>query len=435
MASFYPNLLLLLFLFLLVSPSLSQTSFRPRALVLPVTKDAATGQYVTTVNQRTPLVPVKLTVDVGGRFMWVDCDSGYVSSSYRAPRCRSAQCSLAKADACGDCFSGPRPGCNNNTCSLFPGNTVTQTSTSGEVTEDVISVSSTDGSNPGRAVSVPRFLFTCAPTFLLRGLASGVTGMAGLGRTRIALPSQFASAFSFRRKFAICLTSSGNSTRGVLFFGDGPYRFLPSIDAASSLTFTPLIVNPVSNAGVTSPGEASDEYFIGVKSIQVNGRTVPVNATLLAIGRDGKGGTKISTTEAYTKLESSIHEAVVSAFVSVAESMNITRVGSVAPFGACFSSKNIGSTRVGPAVPLVDLVLQSPDVYWRIFGANSMVQVSDDVSCLGFVDGGRNATTSIVIGGHQLEDNLLQFDLASSRLGFTSSLLFRQTTCDMKETY
>jgi hypothetical protein len=45
------------------------------------------------------------------------------------------------------------------------------------------------------------------------------------------------------------------------------------------------------------------------------------------------------------------------------------------------------------------------------------------------VDGGVNPRTSIVIGGHQLEDNLLQFDLAASRLGFSSSLLFRQTTC------
>ena len=102
---------------------------------------------------------------------------------------------------------------------------------------------------------------------------------------------------------------------------------------------------------------------------------------------------------------------------------------SVAPFRACFSSKHIGGTRVGPSVPQIDFVLQSESVFWRIFGANSMVQVSNDVLCLGFVDGGLKPRTSIVIGGHQLEDNLLQFDLATSRLGFSSSLLFRQTTC------
>ncbi|KAI8566205.1 hypothetical protein RHMOL_Rhmol02G0021800 [Rhododendron molle] len=58
-----------------------------------------------------------------------------------------------------------------------------------------------------------------------------------------------------------------------------------------------------------------------------------------------------------------------------------------------------------------------------------MVQVSDEVLCLAFVDGGVNPRTSIVIGGYQLEDNLLKFDLGASRLGFSSSLLFRAPTC------
>ncbi|KAB5545408.1 hypothetical protein DKX38_013520 [Salix brachista] len=89
----------------------------------------------------------------------------------------------------------------------------------------------------------------------------------------------------------------------------------------------------------------------------------------------------------------------------------------------------MGSTRVGPAVPQIDLVLQNSGVFWRIFGANSMVQVKSDVLCLGFVDGGLEPRTSIVIGGYQLENNLLQFDLATSRLGFSSSLSFSQTSC------
>ncbi|MQL41731.1 hypothetical protein EI012_27915, partial [Escherichia coli] len=91
-------------------------------------------------------------------------------------RCRSAQCSLARANGCGECFSAPRPGCNNNTCSVIPDNTVTHTATSGELAEDVVSVQSTNGFNPGRTVNVSRFLFSCAPTLLLKGLANGVSG-------------------------------------------------------------------------------------------------------------------------------------------------------------------------------------------------------------------------------------------------------------------
>jgi len=161
------------FLLFLIAPSFAQQSFRPKALVVPVSKDAATLQYVTRINQRTPLVPLSLVLDLGGQFLWVDCEQNYVSSTYRPARCNSAQCSLARAGGCGDCFSAPRPGCNNNTCGVTPDNSVTHTATGGEVAEDVVSIQSTGGSNPGRAVTVSRFLFSCAPTFLLEGLAGG----------------------------------------------------------------------------------------------------------------------------------------------------------------------------------------------------------------------------------------------------------------------
>ncbi|KAJ1405144.1 Xylanase inhibitor, C-terminal [Sesbania bispinosa] len=415
----------LLFFFIAIAPAFAQQSFRPKALVVPVTKDAPTLQYITRINQRTPLVPLNLVLDLGGQFLWVDCDNNYTSSTYRPARCRSAQCSLAGADGCGECFSAPRPGCNNNTCGVLPDNTVTGTATSGELAEDVVSVQSTNGFNPGRNVTVSRFLFSCAPTFLLQGLANGVSGMAGLGRTRIAFPSQFASAFSFRRKFAICLSSSN----GVVFFGDGPYVLLPNVDASQLLSFTPLFINPVSTASAFSQGEPSAEYFIGVKSIRIDEKVVPINTTLLSIDNKGVGGTKISTVNPYTVLEASIFKAVTEAFINASAARNITRVASVAPFEVCFSSENVLSTRLGASVPTIELVLQNENVVWRIFGANSMVGVSDEVLCLGFVNGGKNPTTSIVIGGYQLENNLLQFDLASSRLGFSSLLFGSRTTC------
>ena len=103
--------------------------------------------------------------------------------------------------------------------------------------------------------------------------------------------------------------------------------------------------------------------------------------------------------------------------------MNITRVASVAQFEFCYSLKTMHSTLVGESVPNIDLVLQKGNTRWSIFGANLMVQMRDGVLCLGFVNGGEKPRTSIVIGGYQLENNLLQFDLASSRLGFSSSLL------------
>ncbi|BFG15306.1 hypothetical protein CerSpe_015800 [Prunus speciosa] len=409
-----------------ITPSLAKTSFKPKAFVLPVAKDSSTLQYITTIKQRTPLVPIKLTIDLGGQSLWVNCDEGqYISSTYKPAHCDSAQCKLAESNACTtECYSSPRPGCYNNTCDIFPDNPFAATLTGGgQLGQDVVSLHSTNGSNPGRVVSTPNLLFSCGDTSLLDGLAKGAKGMAGLGRSKVGIPSQLASAFSFQRKFALCLSSSPRSY-GAMFFGGGPYVLLPGIDVTKSLTFTKLILNPVSTAGASFVGDPSTDYFIQVKSIKINDKVVSFNATsLLNIGAQGYGGTKISTVKPYTVLETSIYKAVVKTFVK--QLPRVPRVASVAPFGACFSSKNISSTRVGPFVPPIDLVL-SEGVFWRFFGANSMVQVAKDVLCLGFVDGG---VTSIVIGGHQLEDNLLQFDLANKRLGFSSSLLFRQTTC------
>ena len=137
-------------------------------------------QYLTTILQRTPLVPLKLVVNLGGQFLWVDCDRNYVSSSYLPARCGSAQCSLARASSsCGDCYFASWPGCKNNTCSLFPFNPVTHSGTSGELASDVLSLKYTDGSNPGRLVSVSKFIFSCEPTALSDGLSGGAVGMAG----------------------------------------------------------------------------------------------------------------------------------------------------------------------------------------------------------------------------------------------------------------
>lgn len=426
-------LCLLFILCFLSTSSLAAISFRPKALVLPVSKDAATLQYATVLSQRTPLVPVPLVVDLGGQFLWVDCDSNYSSTTYRPSRCRSTQCSLAGASDCGDCSSAPRPGCFNHTCGLTPDNSVTHTATGGQLGSDVVSLSSTDGSNPGRNATVDNLLFVCAPTFLLNGLASGTVGMAGLGRARVGLPSLFVSAFSFARKFAICLSSSTSSSfPGVAFFGPGPYSFLPppGTDLSTSLRYTPLLVNPVSTASASSQGDPSTEYFIGVKSITVGSTSVPVNSSLLKIDSStGFGGTKISTVDPYTVMQTSIYSSFLRVYEAEAAARNITKVDAVKPFGLCFSSSGVSSTRVGYGVPYITLNLEGQNAVWTITGSNSIVQVSDDVLCLGFVDGGENARTSIVIGGYQLEDNLLEFDLARSRFGFSSTLLGRQTTC------
>ncbi|CAF2105106.1 unnamed protein product [Brassica oleracea] len=392
---------LLLFTFSLSSSSsLAKQSPRPNALVLPITKDKTTLQYTTVINSGTsrdkpgtPLVAASLVFDLGGGHLWVETDTYYWSTTFQTSHCNSPMCYRAGSHGCSRCYSDYRPGCNADPCTLTFKNPVNGMVDTGDIASEVVFIQSTNGSNTGRGTRD-----------LLNGLANGTVGMAGMGRHPvIGLPSQFAKAFGFNRKFAVWIK-------------------------ISKLTTTPLLVNPVLVADpiVYEPfvyGEKSPEYYIGVTAIKINEKTVPINGTT------GLGGTKLSTVNPYTVLETSIFKAVTSAFVREATARNITRVPSVKPFGPCFSTKNVVVTRLGYAVPEFQLVLQSKDVLWRFFGANSMVSVRSDVICLGFVDGGVNAETSVMIGGLQLEDNLIEIDLAKNTLGFSSTLLGRQTNC------
>lgn len=409
-------------LLIFLSPSKAQQSPKPKALLLPISKDSSTLQYLTHLNLGTPLYPKTLVLDLGGRNLWMDCESGYNSSTYRAPRCGSAACSTSMPIfGCLLCFDA---GCHNNSCLISIENTVTRTVGFFEVATDVISIQN--------SVILPNFIFGCSQTWLVKGLVTGVQGMAGLGRTRLGLPHQLSSKFG--PKFALCLPSTSKSN-GLLVFGNPPaYSFYPNyeksmlVDVSKYFAFTKLYVNPVPTADDVPKGERSAEYFIRVTSITINGKPIRLNQTLLSIDKEGYGGTKISTVNPYMVLESSIYEVVAETFGKELKAMNVSKVAPVAPFSECFSTEFLGYTPVGPGVPDVKLVLEN-NVYWEIQGANLVAQISHGVVCLAFVDGGLNSRTSIVIGAHQLEDNLLVFDVAASKLRFTSTLLSQGIQC------
>ncbi|KAL0391032.1 UNVERIFIED_CONTAM: putative aspartic proteinase GIP1 [Sesamum calycinum] len=215
---------------------------------------------------------------------------------------------------------------------------------------------------------------------ILNRVAGGSDGVAALGRYTHSLPAQLSKSFSSPQIFAVCLPSSSKD-----------------------------------------PG-------------LVNGRSIPLNKTLLAVDGVGQGGFKISSSRPYSVLQTSIFQALTDAFEKEAGGLNLSLIQPpVKPFKVCYAVDEIQGWRGGPAVPTIDLVLQSEDVFCRIYGSNSMVRVRTknkvETWCLGFLDGGDAPKTSIIIGGRQLEDNLLQFDLERGRLGFSSSLLVQSTNC------
>ncbi|XP_004508379.1 probable aspartic proteinase GIP2 [Cicer arietinum] len=409
------------------------------AFILPIAKDPITLQYSTTINMGTPAVTLDLVVDIRERFLWFECDESYNSSTYHPIQCGTKKCKQSKGAECIDCINHPlKTGCTNHTCGVQPFNPFGEFYVSGDIGEDIISSLRGTLSN----VNVPRVISSCiypnkfGVQGFLQGLAKGKKGILGLARTFISLPTQLATRYKLDRKFTLCLPSTSNSDGlglGSLFIGGGPYH-LPSqkIDASKFLEYTPLITNRHST-GPIFDNLPSTEYFIKVKSIKVDNNIINFNNSLLSIRKKlGIGGTKLSTVIPHTKLHTLIYKSLLNAFVKKAEIRKIKRVKEVAPFGACFDSRTIGKSVTGPNVPTIDFVLKG-GVEWRFYGANSMVKVGRNVLCLGFVDGGNEEVgpwdTSIVIGGHQLEDNLLEFDLVSSKLGFSSSLLLNKASC------
>lgn len=135
-----------LFSLLLFSLYKAQSSQKPNALLLPIAKDASTLQYITRLRLGMPLVPRRFVLDLGGESLWMTCETGYKSSTYRPGLCGMAACSVAKANGCFKyCFDKRRPGCNNNSCIQDPENTVIRRADLqfGSVAIDTISLQST----------------------------------------------------------------------------------------------------------------------------------------------------------------------------------------------------------------------------------------------------------------------------------------------------
>ncbi|RZC51440.1 hypothetical protein C5167_019865 [Papaver somniferum] len=240
---------------------------------------------------------------------------------------------------------------------------------------------------------------------MLRGLAKGANGIAGFGRSsELSLASQFSAAFRFPKKFTSELSSTDS---GVMYFGDGPYT---DQQYRHQLVYTPLITNP----------HFSSEYFVDVRSIEIDGVNVAINKGLPTINKkNGVGGTKFSTLVPYTTMETSIYKAFTSAYIQRAKTMGISLVAPVAPFTACFNLSTIVNQPDGLVVPTIVLTLPNK-VNWQMIGpGTSLKYVKRSVLCLAFVDGGSKPKTSIVIGGHQMQFSIIEFDIAGSRLGFS----------------
>lgn len=254
-------------------------------------------------SPKSNVTSLSVVIDLGGKFIWFNSDD-YLSSaasSYRVIICDTPLCNTIGPAACMFCFVGPfLSNCTTNACTDYALNPFSGTRGYTALGQDTLHVYSRRGDH----FNMTNFPFQFSDPTLLNGLERPTSGLIGLGRAKSALQAQLASRFKIREKFAMCLPSSGNE--GSLIFGKGNY-VNPFKEISTSLINTPLIKNPVHTLGDDQIGKLEIEYFINVKSIIVDNRTLSFNNSLLSINKNtGDGGTCLRTVRPYTMLHRSL---------------------------------------------------------------------------------------------------------------------------------
>ncbi|KAJ1692160.1 hypothetical protein LUZ63_008858 [Rhynchospora breviuscula] len=294
-----------------------------------------------------------LVLDLTNTFIWTTCSSS--TKHHTIPS--SSSCEAANKP--GNCTIGLKDDC---TTELF--NPVSRKCGSGLVTFTTLTTNSTDGHNPLYAVNVTNITALCAPKKLLELLPKYSIGIAGLASSNLSLPLQLSSRANIEKQFALCLPASG---RGIAIFGTGPYYLMGMVErnVSSMLKYTPLIKNPLSSS-----------YYINVTGITINMQSLQIPETAFL------GGALLSSVSPYTILREDIYHPFLSAYSTATQ--YIPRMAPVKPFDLCYDSRNLSSTRMG--------------------------------ACLAFVPNQTVQNVPMVIGGFQMENNFLLFDLEKARL-------------------
>ncbi|CAM0884793.1 unnamed protein product [Alopecurus aequalis] len=379
-------------------------SCQPLPVVVPVTKDSTTSLYTIPFYDGANLV-----VDIAGPLVWSTCQHRQLPAAFP---CWSHTCRLANAYPVPGC---PAASCSGDphkdrTCTTHPYNPVTGACAAGSLVHTRLLANTTDGRNPVRQVSV-RAVSACGTTKkLLASLPRGASGVAGLAGSALALPAQVASSQKVANKFLLCLPpGDGSYGAGVAIFGGGPLYLLEGQpECTQSLDYTPLVTKKDDLA-----------YHVTVKYIALESSRVPIPPRAFATG-----GVVLRTTVPYTVLRADVYRPFVAAFGKAMKAVwpSARKVKPVAPFGLCYDARTLVDMHSGYMVPSVTLALDGGK-NWTMAGSNSMVNVKQGTACLAFVEmkgvkSGDGNAPAVIVGGFQMENTVLQFDLEKKRLGF-----------------
>ncbi|CAN8265690.1 unnamed protein product [Cochlearia groenlandica] len=396
-----------LFLCLLLFSSCSYVlahGYYPRKLTLAssVTKNPILPIFTFTMNTNE-----QYFIHIAGPFLVRKCNDGL---THPIVPCGSTTCALTRIFKPHQCPIIPQNTFVNGRCACQATafDPIQSRCSSNQYTYGDFVVASLNRKSP--SVTFKDVKHLCVPELFIVDFPPGVIGLAGLAPTALSTWNQLTpSRLGLEKKFALCLPSDTN--KGAIYFGGGPYK-LKNTDARSMLSYTRLVKNP----------KRLNNYFLRLKGILV----IRVKISLAQqvynhFDNKGDGGVTLSTVIPFTMLRSDVYKVFIEAFSKATS--DIPRVASpTPPFELCFkSTASLQTPRIGFEF--------ADGKIWKVSAANYLKNVGGDVACLAIVNGGDAAPQAVVIGMHQMENTLVEFNVGGSAFGFSSALGMVNASC------
>lgn len=222
----------------------------------------------------------------------------------------------------------------------------------------------------------------------------------GLGRGPISFTSQLGRRFG--NKFSYCLKDYTLSPPPTSYLTIGGGETQNDNVVSNKMKFTPLVVNPLSPSF----------YYIGIKSVSVDGAKLRINPSVWSINENGNGGTVIDSGTTLTFLAEQAYGEVVTA---IRRRVRKLTVASPTPgFELCVNESKLVK---GASLPRLKFELVGNSAFSPP-PRNYFIATEERVMCLA-IQPVNSETGFSVIGNLMQQGFLLEFDRDGSRLGFS----------------
>ncbi|KAL5553512.1 hypothetical protein UlMin_040913 [Ulmus minor] len=371
------------------SHRLSVLRGRP-SLKSPVVSGASTGsgEYFVDLTLGTPPQKLLLVADTGSDLVWVRCTACKNCTNHRP-----GSAFLARRSST---FSPHH--CYDSTPCRYDYSYADGSTSSGFFSEETMSFRTSSEKN----LRLKSLKFGCAfrnagPS-VSGGSFNGAQGVMGLGRGPISFSSQLGRRFGNRFSYCLMDYTISPPPTSYLMIGGNQTGVVSKIH---KLSFTPLLSNPLSPTF----------YYIGIKSVSVAGRKLPIDPSVWSIDGAGNGGTIVDSGTTLTFLAEPAYRVVLAAFRRRVKLPS--PVEPVPGFDLCVNVSGVSK----PSLPRLSIELGGKSVLSPP-PRNYFIELADRVKCLA-VQPANPVGGFSVIGNLMQQGFLFEFDRDRERLGFT----------------